>query len=70
MFMSEQEKKMLEANRNLVNQKNEMFKDIILLIRYIQGHKELKEQVKEVITYYKKFNKYKTNKLERTFKYK
>jgi len=68
--MTDSEKKMLEANKNLVNQRNEMFKDIILLIRYIQGHRELKEDVKEVITYYKKFNKYKTNKLERTFKYK
>ena len=69
--MTEQERKMLEANRNLVNQKNEMFKDIVLLIRYIQGHKELKEQVKEVITYYKKYNrKNKPTKIEKSFQYK
>lgn len=68
--MTDSEKKMLEANKRLLNQRNEMFKDIVTLIRYINGHKELKEDVKEVIRYYREYHlRNKPSKLEKSSKH-
>lgn len=50
--MTKSEKNIFEANLKLVNEKNEMFKDIITLINYINGNEELKESVYEIIEYY------------------
>lgn len=54
--MSQSEKNLLEANIKLVDDKNMLMKDIDILIRYLKGEKELKEDVKNIIKYYKKIN--------------
>lgn len=54
--MSETERKILEANIKLVDDKQMMMKDIDILIRFLKGNKELKESVKEIIRYYTKMN--------------
>ena len=67
--MSDSDKRLLEANKKLLNQRNEMFKDIYTLIRYIKGHRELKEEVKEIVNYYKTYHKKNSvNKFESSFK--
>lgn len=52
--MSDHERKVLEANIRLVDEKNDLLKDMRVLIAYIRGDKDLKEEVKNIIKYYKK----------------
>ena len=57
--MSDIEKRMFLANKQLVEEKTLMEKDIRKLIAYIKGNKYIERDVQEIITYW-------TNKLRRT----
>lgn len=50
--MSQSEKCMLEANMKLSDLNNERIRDIEILINYIRGNKELKEEVRSIVRYY------------------
>lgn len=50
--MSKMERNFYNANLKLTNEKKEMLNDIDILIRYINGNKELKSNVKEITEYY------------------
>ena len=52
--MSTDERKMLAANRKLVEKKMELEKDIRVLISYLKGRKYLKDEVRDIIAYYSK----------------
>ena len=52
--MSTDERKMLAANRKLVEKKIELEKDIRVLISYLKGRKYLKDEVRDIIAYYSK----------------
>ena len=51
-LMSDLERKMFYANLELVNKQKEYLRDISRLISYIKGNKSLKNEVKNIITYY------------------
>ena len=57
--MSQSEKAILQANIKLVDEKKELLRDIAILIRYLRGDKELKEEVKSIIKYYDTISNYK-----------
>lgn len=50
--MGELERKLFYANLELVNKQKEMLVDISKLISYIKGNKNLKNEVKNIITKY------------------
>jgi hypothetical protein len=50
--MTNEEKKLLDANRKLVKKNIELETDIRVLISYLKGRKHLKEDVKDIIKYY------------------
>ena len=50
--MTNEEKKLLDANRKLVEKNMELEADIRVLISYLKGRKYLKEDVKDIIKYY------------------
>ena len=55
--MTEQERKLLYANKQLVERNTSIEKDIRTLISYIKGHKYLEKEVNEIINYYTKVRK-------------
>lgn len=55
--MTNEEKKLLDANRKLVEKNMELEADIRVLISYLKGRKYLKEDVKDIIKYYSKVKK-------------
>lgn len=56
-LLKRQQNQVIEANRKLVDDKNEVIKDIKVLIAFLRGNNTLKEQVNEIIEYYsKRFN--------------
>ena len=61
--MTQQERNMLEANRRLTDINNERLSDIYLLIKYITGSKETKEdirnEIREIIHYYRNLKRQK-----------
>ena len=60
-LMSDSERKLLYANRELVEKNTSIEKDIRILISYLKGNKYLKSSVQEIINYYSnnlKRNKY------------
>ena len=60
-LMSDSERKLLYANRELVEKNTSIEKDIRILISYLKGKKYLKSSVQEIINYYSnnlKRNKY------------
>lgn len=60
-LMSDSERKLLNANRELVEKNTSIEKDIRILISYLKGNKYLKSSVQEIINYYSnnlKRNKY------------
>ena len=59
--MTQAEKRMLEANIKLTDTNNEMLRDISILIRYIRGNKELRDEVRNIIRYYDTISSYKKN---------
>ena len=50
--MTKDEKKMLEANKNLVDKNTELFRDILILVKYIDGLVS-KENIEEMLNYYR-----------------
>lgn len=50
--MGELERKLFYANVELVNKQKEYLRDISRLISYIKGNKNLKNEVKNIITHY------------------
>ncbi len=46
--------KLIEANIKLADKVEELGRDIIILIGYINGNKELENQVNEITEYYNK----------------
>lgn len=59
-MMTDLERKILSANKHLVEKNSSIEKDIKTLISYIKGNKQLEKEVKEIISYYTKVkrNKY------------
>ena len=55
--MTKDEKNLLEANKKLVEKNMEMEADIRVLISYLKGRKQLKDDVKDIIRYYSKVRK-------------
>lgn len=53
--MSNCEKRILDANIKLTNEKNETIKDIVTLISYINGNEVQEDIINEIIGYYSKF---------------
>lgn len=47
---------LIEANIKLADKIEELERDIVILIGYINGNKELEEQVNEITEYYKRKN--------------
>ena len=56
--MSTDERKMLAANRKLVEKNMELEHDIRVLISYLKGRKYLKDEVRDIIAYYSKIKEY------------
>lgn len=55
--MTNDEKKLLAANKKLVDKNTELEADIRVLISYLKGRKQLKDDVKDIIRYYSKVRK-------------
>lgn len=56
--MSENEKRLINANTNLQQENKYLKDDIIVLIRYIKGNMNYEYQVKNLMKKYEKFEKY------------
>ena len=52
--MTKEEQRLFEANKRLVDERSLMLADINMLISYILGNNEIKDQVKDIILYYEK----------------
>lgn len=50
--MTNDERKVFEANKHLVKRKNELERDVRVLVSYLKGRKYLENEVKEIISYY------------------
>lgn len=50
--LSEDEKRLIEANKKLVDKNNELTRDLLALISYIEGKSE-KEYISGILKYYK-----------------
>lgn len=50
--MSDCDRRLLEANKTLINKQTELKKDIRTLISYIKGRTYLENEVKTIIEYY------------------
>lgn len=48
--------KLIEGNIKLLDKVEELERDIVILIGYIKGNKELEEQANEITEYYKSKN--------------
>lgn len=48
-MMGDMEKRMLQANIELVKEQNELRKDISILISYIKGNTQVEREVKTII---------------------
>ena len=51
--MNKEEKRLLDANIKLVEERRTLIRDILVLINFINGDKELKPFVEEIEKYYK-----------------
>lgn len=51
--MTKTERTIYEGNLKLLDEKNEMLRDIEVLIRYIRGNRDLKGEVIKIMRYYK-----------------
>lgn len=52
--MNKEEKRLLDANIKLVEERRTLIRDILILIGFINGDKELKPFVEEIKKYYEK----------------